>query len=84
MQNKQEIAMDLVKNSLDERGLPVFGVIKVKDESGNTVEAYKQEKMFDREDYLKAAEYQRELASRHKELALYYASRAEELGRDPF
>jgi len=68
---------ELLETSVDERGLPVFGVIEIEDESGNLVKAYKQEKFFDAEDYRKAALYQAKLASNHKILADYYTAELE-------
>ena len=71
------VMKDLVKDSVDERGLPVFGVIEIEDEKGSLVKVYKQEKFFDAEDYRKAALYQAKLASNHKILADYYTAELE-------
>lgn len=74
---KQEIVVDLVENSVDERGLPVFGIVEIEGKDGNLVKAYKQEKFFDAEDYRRAALYQAKLASNHKILADYYTAELE-------
>ncbi len=68
---------ELLETSVDERGLPVFGVIEIEDKNGNLVKAYKQERFFDAEDYRKAALYQAKLASNHKILASYYTAEFE-------
>ncbi len=73
----KEQAIELFETSVDERGLPVFGVIEIEDENGNLKVAYKKEKLFNVEDYRKAANYQAKLASNHKELADYYAAEFE-------
>ena len=73
----KDSVIELLETSVDERGLPVFGVIEIEDKNGNLVKAYKQEKFFDAEDYRKAALYQAKLASNHKILADYYTAELE-------
>jgi hypothetical protein len=71
-----KIVTETLETSVDERGLPVFGVIEVKDASGNFVKAYKRESLFDAEDFEKAAAYQLKLADHHRTLADYYKAEA--------
>ena len=73
----KDSVIELLETSVDERGLPVFGVIEIEDKNGNLVKAYKQERFFDAEDYRKAALYQSKLASNHKILASYYTAEFE-------
>ncbi len=73
----KESVIELLETSVDERGLPLFGAIEIENEDGSLTEAYKQEKLFNAEDYRKAAQYQAKLASRHKELADYYFAELE-------
>ncbi len=68
----KENIIELLEKSVDERGLPVFGVIEVENDSGELVLAYKKESQFNDEDYRKAALYQSRLASNHRVLADYY------------
>jgi hypothetical protein len=68
----KEKSLELLENSKDERGLPVFGVIEIEDENGNPVKTFKPEELFETEDYRKAAAYQARLADNHKLLAAYY------------
>jgi hypothetical protein len=83
MTNEKQ-TFDLVKQSVteifetcvDERGLPVFGIIEI-EVDGKPLKLYKKEKLFNAEDYQKAANYQMKLASNHKELADYYAAEYE-------
>ena len=70
----KENVIDLIENSVDERGLPLFGIIETENENGELAKAYKQEAMFETEDYRKAAEYQKKLADYHQTLAYYYAA----------
>ena len=73
----KESVIELFETSVDERGLPLFGVIEIEDENGNLKLAYKQEKLFDAEDYRKAANYQAKLANNHQILADYYTAELE-------
>jgi hypothetical protein len=73
----KEKIFELLEKSVDDRGLPVFGVIEIENEQGELVKAYKQEKLFDAEDYRKAAEYQAQLANDHRILADYYRAEYE-------
>ena len=68
----KESVLEMLENSVDERGLPVYGVIEIEDADGNPVQAYKQESLFTADDYQKAAAYQAKLANDHRELADYY------------
>lgn len=70
----KETVTEIFEKAVDERGLPVFGVIEIEDADGNFTKAYKQEKSFTADDYRLAANYQAKLASNHKELADYYSS----------
>jgi hypothetical protein len=69
----KENIIELLEKSVDERGLPVFGVIEVENDNGELVLAYKKERQFDAEDYRKAALYQAKLANNHRVLADYYS-----------
>ena len=71
---KTKEVVELFTKTLDERGLPLFGVIEGLDENGNMTELYKLESGFTAEDYQKAAEYQRKLAAYHTRLADYYSA----------
>ncbi len=73
----KETVIDLLENSLDERGLPVYGIIEIENEHGELVRAYKQEKLFNAEDYQRAALYQAKLANNHCLLADYYNAELE-------
>lgn len=73
----KESVAELLNNQLDERGLPVFGIIETVDENGNLVKAYKRENLFNAEDYREAALYQAKLANNHKILADYYMAELE-------
>ncbi len=73
----KESVIELLERSVDERGLPIFGIIEIENEDGSVAEVYKQEKLFNAEDYRKAALYQAKLASHHKELADYYSAELE-------
>ncbi len=75
----KENILELLKKSVDERGLPVFGVIEIEGANGESVEAYKQEKFFDAEDYRRAALYQSRLANNHRVLADYYSDELHKL-----
>lgn len=79
MKTKEESAIELLETSVDERGLPLFGIIEIENEHGELVKAYKQEKLFIAEDYRKAVAYQAKLAGQHKELADYYNAELKKL-----
>ena len=70
----KENITEFLKNSLDDRGLPVFGVIEIEGGDGSISEAYKRESSFTTDDYRKAAAYQRKLADHHSILADYYSA----------
>ncbi len=72
-----EKVKEMLDTKVDGRGLPVFAVIELETANGELVEAYKRESSFEPEDYKRAAAYQRQLASDHKELADYYSAEFE-------
>jgi hypothetical protein len=72
---KQNVT-EIFETAVDERGLPVFGIIEI-EVDGNPLKLYKKETLFNAEDYRKATDYQAKLASNHKELANYYAAEYE-------
>lgn len=79
----KENVTEIFQTAVDERGLPVFGVIEI-EVNGEPLKLYKKEKLFNAEDYQKAANYQmklasnhKELANNHKELADYYSAECE-------
>jgi hypothetical protein len=75
----KESVTEMLAKSVDDRGLPIFGVIEIENEHGEIVLAYKQEKLFNAEDYRRAALYQNRLADNHRILADYYEAELQKL-----
>jgi hypothetical protein len=72
---KQNVT-EIFETAVDERGLPVFGIIEI-EVDGKPLKLYKKESLFNAEDYQKASDYQAKLARNHRTLADYYSAECE-------
>ncbi len=63
----------LVGRIKQEGGAPLYASIKTTDEKGNTTQVYKQEPLFDIEDYKQCIEFHGNAVVHHAKLAAHYA-----------
>lgn len=59
----------------DEEGMPLFASIVTEDENGKKVRRYKQEALFDVEDYRQVAQYHMQAADHHTTMSKNYIRR---------
>ncbi|KKL21525.1 hypothetical protein LCGC14_2444600 [marine sediment metagenome] len=67
----------LIKGVKDESNWPVWASVETTNEEGETVRVYKQELLFDPEDYRKVVSYHSDRASHHGRMARGYAKRCD-------
>ena len=60
----------------DSEGFPKFPSVAITDSLGNTRRVYKQETLFDVEDYKRVVNFHASLSNHHKEMAKGYVRRA--------
>lgn len=67
-----------IKTLRDDSKFPVWASVETTSEDGKPVRVYKQEALFDVEDYRQVVQYHTERASHHRRMATGYARRCEE------
>src|SRR5512137_1067427 len=72
---KKSTIRRLIRDVRDEDGWPSIGSIETTNEAGETVRVYKQEALFDIEDYRKVVAYHSERSRHHRNMAIGYAKR---------
>lgn len=65
-------------NKKDGEGFPLFASVETTDESGNAVRRYKQETLFDVEDYRQVVRYHADRSAHHQTMARGYAKRCKQ------
>lgn len=75
-QAKKAHARRMIKQVKDAEGWPVFASVKTQDADGTTVRVYKQESLFDPDDYFQVVNYHHGVAQHHLTMAHGYAVRA--------
>lgn len=75
VQAKKSHVRKLIKSLKDKEGWPVWASVETTNESGETVRVYKQETLFDIEDYRKVVNYHAGVAQHHVAMARGYARR---------
>lgn len=68
----------VVSNLKDEDGFPLFPSITIIDDEGKRKRVYKQETLFDVEDYKTVDNYHARLSNHHKDMAEGYVKRCED------
>lgn len=67
-----------IKQLKDAEGWPIFAnVVQLDPISGDELHIYKQEQIFDRDDYMQVVSYHRDRASYHQQMAAGYELRAQ-------
>jgi hypothetical protein len=67
----------MIRKLKDKDGFPLFPSVRVTDEQGVTRHVYKQELLFDLEDYRVVVDYHANLSKHHRTMAKGYADRCE-------
>lgn len=73
---KKDRVRRLVKSLKDENGWPIFASVKVLEISGDEKRVYKQESLFDVDDYNQVVAYHTQQAQHHMQMANGYTERA--------
>ncbi len=68
----------LIKTLKDETGFPLHASVETTNEDGETIRVYKQELLFDPDDYRQVVTYHSDRASHHGRMARGYAKRSDE------
>ena len=75
VQAKKAKIRHLIKKAKDGEGFPVWASVEATNEDGKTVRLYKQEALFDVNDYRQVTEYHADRSHYHKAMARSYAKR---------
>ena len=75
VQSKKSHIRRLVRGLKDETNWPVWASVEKTDENGNKVRVYKQETLFDVDDYRQAVSYHSGVSNHHRAMASGYARR---------
>lgn len=72
---KKLLVRRLMRRVKDDTGFPVWASIKTKDDEGNTVQRYKQETLFNVDDYRQVVGFHSQQSEHHREMAKTYITR---------
>jgi hypothetical protein len=74
---KKAHVRSMIRRLKDKDGFPLFPSVRITDEEGGTRRVYKQELLFDLEDYRAVVDFHANLSSHHRRMAKGYADRCE-------
>ena len=72
---KKAAVRKLIKQLKDDDNFPLFASVETTNAEGRTVRVYKQESLFDTDDYRKVVKYHSQRSSYHRKMAGGYARR---------
>ena len=74
---KKAYIRNLIRTLKDRDGFPLFPSVRMVDEDGNKRRVYKQETLFDVDDYRTMVDYHANLSNHHRQMAEGYVERCE-------
>jgi hypothetical protein len=75
---KKQLARRLIRQSKDEKGWPTIASVETVNADGQTVRVYKQETLFEVEDYKQVVQYHHERSAYHRKMREGYRRRAKQ------